>query len=186
MPDYLERASDAEDFAAWTSDAELAATYRKLAGSYYALARFHDRIAPLLGITGDSHGNPEQFEGVRAAMKVMLVEDDELVRATLGEGLEDAGLQVAEFSDPEQALSPPEVADCPDVVITDIDLGTTLNGFDVAAAAHDRWPSVHVVLISGLPADHTAQRLDPRDRYLQKPLSGTSLLRTIEELAKAA
>src|SRR2546429_405265 len=82
--------------------------------------------------------------------------------------------------------SVPEVADCPDVVITDIDLGTTLNGFDVAAAAHDRWPSVHVVLISGLPADHTGLRLDPRDRYLQKPLSGTSLLRTIEELAKAA
>jgi CheY-like chemotaxis protein len=135
---------------------------------------------------GDSHGNPEQFERVRAAMKVMLVEDDELVRATLAEGLEDAGLHVAEFSDPEQALSPPEVADYPDVVITDIDLGTTLNGFDVAAAAHDRWPSVHVVLISGLPADHTGQRLDPRDRYLQKPLSSTRLLRTIEELAKAA
>jgi two-component SAPR family response regulator len=71
-------------------------------------------------------------------------------------------------------------------VITDVDLGSTLNGFDVAAVAHERWPSVHVVLISGLPADHTGQRLDPRDRYLQKPLSSKRLLRTINELAKAA
>ena len=96
-------------------------------------------------------------------MKVMLVEDDELVRATLVDGLEDAGIQVAEFSDPEKALSPPETVDPPDVVITDIDLGSKLNGFDVAAAVHHRWPSVRVLLISGLPAGHTGQRLDPRD-----------------------
>ena len=33
-------------------------------------------------------------------MKVMLGEDDELVRATLVDCLEDTGLQVAEFADP--------------------------------------------------------------------------------------
>jgi DNA-binding response OmpR family regulator len=119
-------------------------------------------------------------------MKVMLVEDDELVRATLAEGLEDAGLQVAEFSDPTEAFRAPAPIDPPDVVVTDVDLGSSLNGFDVAAAAHSRWPSVRVILISGLPADHTGQRLDQRDRYLQKPLSSTRLLRTIEEMAKAA
>jgi DNA-binding response OmpR family regulator len=119
-------------------------------------------------------------------MKVMLVEDDELVRLTLAEGLEDAGHQVTEFSDPREALNPPEAIDPPDVVVTDVDLGSTLNGFDVAAAAHNRWPSAGVILISGLPADHTGQRLDRRDRYLQKPLSYTRLLLTIEELARAA
>jgi len=186
MPDYLELASEAEDFAAWTPDPQLAADYRRLAGSYYALARFNDQIAPLLRAVIDRPGNPAWSSHVSAVMKVMLVEDDELVRATLVDSLEDAGLQVAEFSDPEKALSPPETVDPPDVVITDIDLGSRLNGFDVAAAVHDRWPSVHVLLISGLPADHTGQRLDPRDRFLQKPLSSRRLLRTIDELAKAA
>jgi two-component SAPR family response regulator len=103
--------------------------------------------------------------------------------ATLTEGLEDAGLQAADFSDPGEALRPLETIAPPDVVVTDVDLA---NGFDVAVAAHDRWPSVRVILISGLPADHTGQRLDQRDRYLQKPLTYTRLLRTIEELAKAA
>ena len=120
------------------------------------------------------------------SMKVMLVEDDELVRVTLVDSLEDAGIQVAEFSDLEKALSSPEAIDPPDVVVTDVDLGSKLNGFYVAAAVHDRWPSVHVLLISGLPADHTGQRLDPRDRFLQKPLSSRRLLRTIDELANAA
>ena len=113
------------------------------------------------------------------------MEDDELVRATLAEGLEDAGLQVAEFSDPTEAFRAPAPIDPPDVVVTDVDLGSTLNGFDVAAAAHNRWPSVRVILISGLPAGHTGQRLDERDRYLQKPLTYTHLLRTIEEVARA-
>ena len=106
MPDYLERASEAEDFAAWTPDPQLAADYRRLAGSYYALARFNDQIAPLLRAVIDRPGNPAWSSHVSAVMKVMLVEDDELVRATLVDSLEDAGLQVEEFSDPEKALSP--------------------------------------------------------------------------------
>ena len=140
----------------------------------------------LVTLPTNTPGNRKRCRCVHIAMKVMLVEDDELVRATLVDCLEDAGLQVAEFADPEKALSPSATVDPPDVVITDVDLGAKLNGFDVAAAAHDRWPSVHVLLISGLPADHTGQRLDPRDRYLQKPLSSRRLLRTIDELAKAA
>jgi CheY-like chemotaxis protein len=55
-------------------------------------------------------------------MKVMLVDDDELVRATLADGLEDAGLQVAEFSDPREAVRPAQSVEPPDVVITDVDL----------------------------------------------------------------
>jgi DNA-binding response OmpR family regulator len=119
-------------------------------------------------------------------LKVLLVEDDDFVRAILAEGLQDAGLQVAKFSDPREALRSPGEFDPPDVVITDVDLGSTLNGFDVAVAAHNRWPSVRIILISGLPVNHTGQPLDPRDRYIQKPLSAMRLLRTIEELAKAA
>jgi CheY-like chemotaxis protein len=106
-------------------------------------------------------------------LKVLLLEDDELVRSTLAEGLEHAGLQVAEFSDPREALHRLETIAPPDVVVTDVDLGSTMNGFDVAIAAHNRWPLVGVILISGLPADHTGQRLDQRDRYLQKPLTYT-------------
>jgi DNA-binding response OmpR family regulator len=61
------------------------------------------------------------------------------------------------------------------ILITDIDLGSALNGFDVAAAARRRWPVVGIILISGLPDNHTGQVLDPRDRYLQQPFSGNEL-----------
>ena len=116
-------------------------------------------------------------------MKVLLVDDDELVRSCLTEMLSDAGYEVVETGDPVDALGLPEAVGPPDVLITDIDLRSELNGFEVASYAHQLWPKVRIILISGLSADHTGQSLDPRDRFIQKPFSNDRLLGTIEQLA---
>jgi DNA-binding response OmpR family regulator len=118
-------------------------------------------------------------------MKVLLVEDDELVRTTLVDMLVDAGFEVTEAASPEEAIGENGAAEQPTVLITDINLGSSLNGFDVAAAAHRLWPAVSVLYISGLPFTPKGQELDPRDRYLSKPFSGNSLLRAISELLHA-
>jgi CheY-like chemotaxis protein len=115
-------------------------------------------------------------------LRVILIDDDHLVRAVLAEWLRDAGFQVTDFSDPREALGTFGSGHPPHVLITDVDLGSALNGFDVADAAHQLWPAVSVILISGMPAGHTAQKLDPRDRYLQKPFSDGCLLRALEQL----
>jgi YesN/AraC family two-component response regulator len=72
------------------------------------------------------------------------------------------------------------------VVITDIDLSSLLNGFDVAAGAHLLWPTAQVILISGLPVNHTGRALGPRDHYLQKPFSCTHLLEAIADVVDKA
>ena len=69
------------------------------------------------------------------------------------------------------------------MLITDIDLRSELNGFEVASYAHHLWPKVRIILISGLPSDHTGHSLDPRDRFLQKPISNDRLMDAIEQLA---
>jgi|ERR1700733_11132382 CheY-like chemotaxis protein len=116
-------------------------------------------------------------------MMILLVDDDELVRAVLTEILNDAGHRVVETGDPVDALGLPEALGPPDVLITDIDLRSELNGFEVASYAHHLWPKVRIILISGLSPDHTGQSLDPRDCFIQKPLSSHRLLGTIEQLA---
>ena len=73
-------------------------------------------------------------------------------------------------------------ADAPSLMITDVDLGSNINGFDVAAIAHRRWPTVRIILISGQPPNHTGQALDPRDEFLQKPFSQGKLLQTVNAL----
>jgi len=46
--DYRVAAAEALELAQQSTDIELAETYRRLARSYLALARFHERIAPKL------------------------------------------------------------------------------------------------------------------------------------------
>jgi len=116
-------------------------------------------------------------------LKVLLVEDDEVVRAVLAEVLDDAGYEVLETGDPHQALRLSDAAAPPDMLVTDIDLSSELNGFDLASRARLRWPKVLVVLISGLPADHTGQSLTPGDRYIQKPFTGDHLIGQIKQMA---
>ena len=64
-------------------------------------------------------------------MKVLLVDDDELVRTVLAEILDNAGYEVVDTGDPVDALGLPEPLGPPDVLITDIDLCSELNGFEV-------------------------------------------------------
>ena len=116
-------------------------------------------------------------------MMVLLVDDDDLVRAVLADMLSDAGYEVMATGDPLDALGLPEALGPPDVLITDIDLRSELNGFEVASDAHHLWPKVRIILISGLPSDHTGHSLDPRDRFLQKPISNDCLMDAIEQLA---
>ena len=115
-------------------------------------------------------------------MSILFVDDDELVRLTITEVLSDAGFEVMGVAGPKEALDYPDGTDAPDVLITDIDLGSALNGFDVAAAARRRWPDISIILISGLPASHTGQKLDPRDKFLRKPFSIERLICEIREL----
>ena len=116
-------------------------------------------------------------------MMILLVDDDDLVRTVLAEILNRAGHKVVETADPIDALGLPEALGPPDVLITNIDLRSDLNGLEVASYAHHLWPSVQIILISGRSAHHPGQSLDPRDRFIQKPFSKGHLLGAIEQLA---
>ena len=126
----------------------------------------------------------EQSE--HAHVKILLVDDDALVRDALADVLIDAGFEVVATANPHEALGLPDALGPPGVVITDIDLSSLLNGFDVAAGAHLLWPTAQVILISGLPVNHTGRTLGPRDHYLQKPFSCTHLLGAIADVVNKA
>jgi DNA-binding response OmpR family regulator len=119
-------------------------------------------------------------------MKILLVDDDELLRTVLTEFLTQAGYEVVGTADPHEVRALPEAIVPPSLVISDIDLDSEINGFDVSTVAHRLWPAVGVILISGLPVNHTGQALDQRDRYIQKPFSSAHLLRVIESSTNEA
>lgn len=114
-------------------------------------------------------------------MDVLLVEDDDLVRATSAEVLVDAGLEVAEAASGEQALCMGS-ASPPAVLVTDVDLGRGMSGLDVAAAARRRWPGLGVLYITGRPGNLQGVPLRGRDRFLSKPFRAAALIDTVRDL----
>lgn len=113
-------------------------------------------------------------------VRVLVVEDDELVRAYVADLLSDAGMVVTITADPRRALDAPVGLQPPLVLVADVDLGADMGGFELAAAARHRWPFVRTILISGGAVDLDAHRLHPSDRFLAKPFRAADLLGAIE------
>ena len=113
---------------------------------------------------------------------VLLVEDDELIRDILGEALDDAGLDTVRTPSAEKALELMD-ADCPRVMVTDINLGAGMDGLSLGRAARLRFPALPIVYISGRYAEVSGLRKD--ERFLPKPFPASALLRTIAEFNPA-
>ena len=56
-------------------------------------------------------------------MSVLFVEDDDIIHMVLVDAMTDAGFGVIEAVDAETALALAETMPCPDLVMSDIDLG---------------------------------------------------------------
>ena len=68
-------------------------------------------------------------------MKVLVVEDEELLRAVAVQALEDAGFQVIEATTGEEAIG--KCQEALDVLFTDIRLPGKINGWDIAERCRD-------------------------------------------------
>ena len=88
------------------------------------------------------------------SVSVLVVEDDPNVRMVLDELLHDQGLDVWSVGDDLSALQVlSQEADRFSVLLTDINLGTGSDGFDLARRARSLKPGIEVIYISGFPVD---------------------------------
>jgi len=125
------------------------------------------------------------MEGTRASgtVKVLLIENDRVVRMILAEMLSNAGLQIAELPDGERLFEPEPSFEPPRVIVTDIDLGETCHdGLDVAGQARRCWPDVGIVFITGQPSRLNQQRQGERDRFVLKPFRSAQLVEAVVSL----
>ena len=121
-------------------------------------------------------------------MRVLLIDDDALVRRTLADTLADEGIEVDGLANAEDALVLLGAGQVPDVLVADIDLGAGLSGLDLAGIARERHPAVEVVLISGAvsPDPGHPGRGRGRERFLRKPFATATLAETVRAAAAAA
>jgi len=110
---------------------------------------------------------------------VLIVEDEPLVRLTGADLLADAGFEVLEAGNADEALRILEATQEVRVVFSDVEMPGSLDGVGLAHNICRRWPSIAIVLTSG-------HRIRPETiplhgRFLAKPYDGRALVRHIAE-----
>lgn len=108
--------------------------------------------------------------------RVLVVEDEFLIRLTLSEMLGDAGFDVVEAEDGEQALAVLRNGGGIDLVLTDVNLPGGVSGWAVADAARERRADLPVVFVSGGAQVPAGRRASPHDTFVQKPYTPSDLI----------
>ncbi|HEX4710231.1 response regulator [Phenylobacterium sp.] len=94
-------------------------------------------------------------------LRVLLVEDDFVINVDICGVLEDLGIFVTSVHTADEAISAIDSSGCFKALLTDIDLGAGLNGFDVARHARGLYPKLPVVFVSGtLGSRHAAEGVE--------------------------
>lgn len=120
-----------------------------------------------------------------ATGRVLLVEDDPLVRAILGRELADKGYEVTEAPDGQTALELAQGAATPfDVVITDLAM-PRMDGPGLVQRLAELRPKLPVLFISGHPDEQAARRImETGQPFLQKPFSAEELIARVDDLLR--
>lgn len=105
---------------------------------------------------------------------ILIVEDEWLVREALAAEFRRAGWTVLEASSGEGALRLIESDEPVQALITDIQLGGRVSGWDVADAFHERHHDEPVIYTSGNAADR--DRLIAGSVFMPKPCSAPDLV----------
>jgi CheY-like chemotaxis protein len=95
--------------------------------------------------------------------------------------LEDAGYQVLEAQNAEEAITILEAADHVELVFTDIRMPGRMDGLELAAFVHSHWPDVRLLVTSGHIA-LTDDDIPDGGRFVGKPYDRTRLLSEVRAI----
>jgi CheY-like chemotaxis protein len=117
-------------------------------------------------------------------MRILVVEDEWLLRAFIADHLREAGCEVVEAANAETAVAILADGHDIDVVFTDIRLGGILNGWDVGEHARIRAADMPVLYTSGNPV--TPRRDVAGSVYFSKPYDPGDILEACQRFRNAA
>jgi len=115
-------------------------------------------------------------------IRILLVDDDELVRAALSEVLEHSGFAVTSASDVVEALKHIS-SETYDVLVTDLHMPGAGDGLTVVSAMRHANPKAVTLLLSAFPEMAAAAQaiLLEADEILLKPMDVVSLIQVINQ-----
>jgi two-component system, response regulator PdtaR len=108
-------------------------------------------------------------------MFILTVEDEFLISEYLRAILQGGGHRVIATFDADEAIEALERVRDIQLVITDIDMPGSMDGLRLAAAIRDRWPPIHLIVVTGLAPPNRSEL--PRDSlFVPKPYGAARLV----------
>jgi CheY-like chemotaxis protein len=111
---------------------------------------------------------------------VLVVEDEAVVRESAVDWLEEAGFDVVQAADADEAIRILESRSDIRVVFTDFNIPGSMDGLRLAHAIRNRWPPIKLVVTSGRRLPVTD--LPEGGRFVAKPYGPTQVANTVWEL----
>ena len=127
---------------------------------------------------------PEKSRSPPAEPVILLVEDEILMRETVGEFLRDSGYQVMEAASGAQALTMLGSQDVAvDLVCSDVVMPGAVNGYDLAQWVQVNRPDLPVLLTSGFAGSVQPANGSPyRGPLLSKPYTFSIVVERIRQM----
>ncbi|MGY4234964.1 CheY-like chemotaxis protein [Bradyrhizobium sp. USDA 4449] len=113
-------------------------------------------------------------------VRVLLVEDEWLIRSYVAEHLRGEGLEVVEASTADDAMDYISSGERIDALITDIRMPGTLDGLELAGRVRDLQPMLLILVASGsIELESAASRVG---RFIRKPYDPKQIAMQIAEM----
>lgn len=114
--------------------------------------------------------------------RILVVEDEVLVRLTIADALHDAGFEVVEAATADDAI---EIINEQTIhfLFTDIQLPGTLDGVDLAHAVAARFPNAGIIVASGRLTPEEVS-LPPGAEFFSKPYSFEKIVARLNVLSR--
>jgi CheY-like chemotaxis protein len=122
---------------------------------------------------------------VGLTLRILLVEDEHLIRLTAAEALRDEGFDVEEASNGDEAALRLVGPNFFDVLFTDVRMPGKMDGVHIAMHARTHHPPIILIIVSGF-APQLASRLkdfDPAAVFFAKPYRVRDIVNSIRRLA---
>ena len=114
--------------------------------------------------------------------RVLVVDDEFLVRMGAVTMIQDAGFEGIEASDADEAIRILESRNDIRIVFTDVNMPGSMDGLKLAHAVRSRWPPIQLIVVSGLKLV-SEQELPAGARFFSKPYRYSDIARTLRELS---
>ena len=112
-----------------------------------------------------------------AQARILLVDDDFLIRLMLSEALEDAGFGVRQAEDGDEAAALVDTEERFDLMVTDIQMPGRLDGLRLGRRVREKHPALPIIYTTGRPdVMRDRSRLGPHDAFVAKPYGPADII----------